>query len=164
MAKTHKKLASGSSMLDRTYLYDAGDHLLSVRGSYRENYRRFFYHDIEAVLIREKRATTVVSGIFLLLLLIGTLYCFYLGDVFIVMGSLLAFVTLLAFASALPKIVSGGYCDCYIATRVQVEQVPSLGSVGKANKVKQLIAKRVAEQTPPVMAQEAAQVSPQVTA
>ena len=112
---------SGSSTL-----WVSEDHLLLVKSTrFAEDYRRFYFRDIQAFLIRQKRFSPArnIVDVFL-----------WLGVVWIYLAH--APVTALFGAAVLLyKRFSGTYCVCHIQTAVQTEPLPSLYRLKVAQQV-----------------------------
>lgn len=121
----------------RGSLWLGPDHLLCVLGNgYLENYKRFYFRDIQAIIIQRTERRTLWNIILALLLagfgfgvvrsavhhsIVGLVLCSIPTAIFLV---LLAANNLL-----------GPACVCYLRTAVQLEQLPSLYRLGKAQKV-----------------------------
>ena len=118
----------------RSSLWLGKDHILSVEANgYTETYKRFYFRDIQALILR-KTATwlvwgTVLGSIAALFALIAVLG----GDVVVawIFGILGGFFGLaLAFYLA-----AGPTCAAQLRTAVQTEEVPSLCRLRRARKV-----------------------------
>lgn len=121
----------------RGSLWLGSDHLLLIlnRG-YSEEYRRFYYTDIQAIQMRQTmtaRVTSLVLGILSGLLLLAalvikrsrwdTIDIVFWGT----MGGLLLFLFLVNW-------VKGPTCTCHLRTAVQTEMLPPLHRVRAAKK------------------------------
>ncbi len=153
----------------RARLWLAEDHLLNVDTiSYTEEYRRFYFRDIQAFVIRRTYGHMVYNAIFgiaAVLFLTGTITVDPDGRLF-VGGFFLLFASLLAWS-----LWMGTSCRCYIQTAVQFEQLPSLNRLRNARKVMTIVRERILKtqgaafpgRTPPLApatAQPAAAVAP----
>ncbi len=107
-------------------LWVSEDHLLLVKSTrFAEQYRRFYFRDIQAILIREKRYSPTRNAVDVIL---------WLGVVWIYLAH--APVTaLFGAALLLYKRFSGPYCVCQIQTAVQTETLPSLYRLSVARQV-----------------------------
>lgn len=121
----------------RTSLWLGKDHVLHVinRG-YTEDYRRFYYRDIQALLVRKTSTGKIINitlGMFTamnLLLLAGGWLQKWESFVLIPLA-VAAFLWLLIF---LFYATAGPTCVCHLRTAVQFEQLPSLFRVRTARK------------------------------
>jgi hypothetical protein len=120
------------------------DHLLLIESNgYTENYKRFYFRDIQAIMVRRtdaRRTISIVLGILAgLLMLIGVLTNNTIG---IITFSAIALVTCL-----IPlwiNLLLGPTCMCELRTAVQTEDLP-IRRVGKARKILQRIRPLIAE-------------------
>jgi len=118
----------------RVWLGD--DHVLLVRNRiFFENYRRFFFNDIQGVVARRTDIGKMWNGIWALFILMFTLLSLAFETVgMIVMLSLAApFVIAL-----IVNIALGPTCTFHVRTAVQTERIPALSRVSAA---KQFIAR-----------------------
>jgi hypothetical protein len=106
------------------------DHILSVNSNgYIENYKRFYFRDIQAIIIQKTSRRAVWNGILAAPLLgafIGLLACLSSlsqdGVGAIVCGVILA-ILLLFFVL---NYILGVGCACHIRTAVQIQRLPSV--------------------------------------
>src|SRR5438105_2306417 len=108
------------------------DHLLCIDSSgYTETYKRFYFRDIQAFLIRK---TDRQKWLGLILFVLAGLFFFpavLTGDgPRIVFGSISG-VFVFGF---LVNVALGPACACQLRTAVQIEEVPSLGRLRRARK------------------------------
>lgn len=125
----------------RTSLWAGSDHLLAVRHGFGfEQYRRFFYGEIEAILIQENRHRWIWSC----LLAAPALPCL------IVVGAAVAFANWwLAAAAAVPALVIAGLvfvntlrgpaCTCHLRTAAQQAALPALSRMGHARRAVEML-------------------------
>jgi hypothetical protein len=120
----------------------ARDHLLLVsRTGYTENYKRFYFRDIQAVIIR-KTATAFVGNIVLSILALGfILLAVAVSDdafkiVWSLIGGCFAFVFLLS-------LWRGSSCVTHIKTAVQTEQLAAWNRMRAARKGMAMIRPRL---------------------
>ena len=115
----------------RTRLYLGPDHLLAVEtAGFTEDYKRFYYRDIQALIVKETPRRSVwglVLGILTVLELVGAV-AIGAAAAYVVFGSLV-FITLTLFVV---NQVMGPTCDTFLKTAVQVEPLPSLYRVKSA--------------------------------
>ncbi|MEO8126158.1 MAG: hypothetical protein ABJF23_24430 [Bryobacteraceae bacterium] len=124
---THRRLPGKRRTLGgNSTLWLADDHLLLVKSTrFAEQYKRFYFRDIQAFLIREKKYSASRN----------------LWDVFFwlaVVAIYLAHAPLTALFGAallLYKRFSGPHSVCHIQTAVQVEPLPSLYRLRVAEEV-----------------------------
>lgn len=124
LTRTRSRSAFALISVSRVSLWLGKDHLLCVEtNGYSEDYKRFYFRDIQAIIIRENSARNVTSFIF------GGL-----AVVLAVIGSTLTYpvagrVTLLSAAGvsllvAVINFLLGPTCSCQIRTAVQTESLP----------------------------------------
>jgi hypothetical protein len=118
----------------RCSLYLSDDHILSVDSNgFSEDYKRFYFSDIEGIITRKTRRGANWN-IALALMITGSL----LGALFLELESfrILFWIfsgTFLVFLVG--NICKGPTCICHIMTAVQEEQLPSLNRLRVARKV-----------------------------
>ena len=115
------------------------DHIMSVRSnSYMETYKRFYFRDIQAVVIRTTSARTIWNIVMVLPLigcltgLMASLTSNRQNEVAILIWLILSAMLLLV---VLINNIRGTSCACYLRTAVQIERLPSLNRVRKARRV-----------------------------
>lgn len=128
----------------RSSLWLAKDHLLGVdsSGGYAEEYKRFYFRDIQAVTLRKTSRRlwfNIVLGGFALVFLIITFAVVsppgnwdsgeMAGAIFLL--GMVSFFGLLMLINTL----KGPGCVCHLRTAVQTEAMPSLNRLGRARKV-----------------------------
>ena len=134
---TYKPLRGrGSSVIARTRLWEGPDHLLFVTSwPSGEGYRRFFFRDIQALVIRSTPRRMWINIILFVLAAITV-------------GPILAFSDR-GFASLMSAGIVGGFwlllvllnsllgptCETHIQTAIQTERISSLGRLLTAQKV-----------------------------
>jgi len=119
-----------SRVLSRLYL--GKDHLLRVNSSWVEKYRRFYYNDIQAIIVNRTR-TGLVWTIVLAILCAGLLYwCLMIHDSVgrIIVGSIAGFFGLFLIINAL----LGATCKVRIVTGTGTEPLYSLKRLRTARK------------------------------
>ena len=118
----------------RCSLWLGNDHLLAVEtNGYSENYKRFHFRDIQAILIRQTSTRMVWSLIYGGLALFFAAIACIAGDftVSVIFGSL-AGLALLGLAL---NLLAGPTCATQLHTAVQVEDLPSLARIRKTRKI-----------------------------
>ncbi len=153
--------------LARNSLWLGKDHLLHVinRG-YAEEYRRFYYRDIQAILVRETSTGKMLS---LILGMIAAVSLFFLAlgwfvwkwETFALIP--MAIATFLWLVLFLVQIASGPTCVCHLRTAVQFEQLPSLRRIRPAQKAIAMLRHRVEMVQGPFAVEAPVPVEPQIT-
>ena len=121
-------IAVGSA---RSSLWLGKDHLLNIDAtSYAEEYKRFYFRDIQAFTIQKTRRHEIwnwVLSVLLILCLAGVLSE--------ATRPFMAFLILIFAMSLLINNILGPTCAFYIRTAVQTEHVPSLNRIRRTRKV-----------------------------
>ena len=121
----------------RYRLWLAGDHLLHVSTSayYYESYKRFYFKDIQALVItrttKGKRRSIVLgitAGVFFLLAL------FFYANLHNILASITGMIAAITLIFILINYLLGPTCTCRLNTAVQVETLYSLGRTRSAQK------------------------------
>jgi hypothetical protein len=122
----------------RQSLWLAQDHLLSIRSNrFVEEYRRFYFRDIQAVTIRKTRRREFWNVVLSLVLLLCLGFFIARMVQFGFSSDLWPWFVLLGFVG-LPLLFNnlrGPTCTCYMRTAVQVEELPSMNRLRKAQKI-----------------------------
>jgi hypothetical protein len=131
----------------RCSLWLGKDHLLHVinRG-YTEEYKRFNYRDIQALLLRATSTGTVLSiifgiiaGINIALLALGR-FLWSWDRIALVPLAISSVFWVLCF---LLELAAGPTCTCHLRTAVQFEPLPSLFRIRKAQRAIDLLRSRI---------------------
>jgi hypothetical protein len=123
----------GIATAARARLWLGRDHLLSVAAQwFSEDYKRFYFRDIQAIIIRKTnvgRNINAVLGILACLTLILAAITSDAASVFwwIITGAFAAFL--------LGNALMGPTCVCHLQTAVQTEELPTLRRLGRVRKV-----------------------------
>src|SRR5688572_19920405 len=111
------------------------DHLLSIdsMGGYAEDYKRFYFRDIQAIAIRKSNQGRILSLVLVFLAGLCGLIALLITDPYwrgfwLVLGGLFLFFLLV-------NSLRGPTCVCHVRTAVQTEQLPSLNRLRTARKV-----------------------------
>ncbi|TAL24880.1 MAG: hypothetical protein EPN94_06380, partial [Nitrospirae bacterium] len=129
--KSYKRL-SGGGFLTSNRLYTGADHLLSITAtSFSEDYMRFYYKDIQAIIARKTIKGKVFNlgfGIFLIIFLMPALWVHggWAGFFYIMAG--------LLFLLLMINWLRGPTCECHIMTPIQTVKLPALRRIRKAEK------------------------------
>lgn len=131
-----KRLARGARNFTRARLYRTDDHLLLVEGHYVEEYRRFFYRDLQAALWTIDRAALWGMGICFLVLSVGSLLLFSGGDAWrLGMGTFLSIPAVMILLRLVCVLACGGYCKFYLCTAAQQTLIPGVRTRRHARKI-----------------------------
>lgn len=116
----------------RQSLWLGDDHLLSIDStSYAEEYKRFYFRDIQAILISPNPRRAIWNGILGAVLIMHVLVFAWLG-----LGATTILITAVVLGIPLAiNNVMGPACRTYLRTAVQVEEFPSLNRIARANRV-----------------------------
>ncbi len=123
-----------SVSFSRCSLYLGEDHILGVENNgFSEDYKRFYFSDIQAIMTRKTRRGTAWD--FVLAFLLG---CSFAGAFFVAAESFripfwILSGTFLVFLAV--NVFRGPTCVCHIITAVQKDQLPSLNRMRVARKV-----------------------------
>jgi hypothetical protein len=131
----------------RQSLWLAKDHLLSIRSNrFIEEYRRFYFRDIQAITLRRTRRRAIWN-LALSLALLVVLASFLSDSRPVLSANLWPWYLLFAILS-LPLLINnvrGPTCTCYIRTAVQMEELPSMNRVRKVSRILERIRPLIAE-------------------
>jgi hypothetical protein len=132
----------------RCRLWLAADHLLAVDYTIAsEEYRRFYFRDIEAFIVRRTAQRQVWNWILLALLLLTAVPFFVAWRSEGSGGFLITALIVAGFWSLLLLIntLRGPTCQTHIRTAVQLEQLPSLSRLPVARRVLRLVQPLIVE-------------------
>lgn len=128
----YRRLPGGR--LTRHSLWQSSDHLLSVeRREFTERYTRFYFRDIQAILVQRTSTHVIVAAIFMSLTALTALLAITRES-----GSALVFwlIMMAAFgATALWNWRLGPTCICYLFTAIDRYRVRALSRVSIADRV-----------------------------
>lgn len=138
----------------RTSLWLGADHILSVDSTgYTETYKRFYFRDIQAIVVQKTRVFQVLNiilgSLVLILLLLTVAIVPKTAPAWnsegpaavIILGIFIGlFVVVLLF-----NLIAGPTCRSFLRTAVQIEQLPPLGRIRKVRKVLRKIHPLIAE-------------------
>lgn len=141
-AKRYRKLAKTGGLFAYYSLWQGADHLISVEANMAsEDYRRFYFRDIQAITVQKTGMSHVYSFLFglpgVLALTVGTL-----GDT-----SPLPWVIISALAGLMlaANLLRGPTCVCHIRTAVQSVRVRAFVRMRRLNRVLDQIMPLIAE-------------------
>lgn len=126
----------------RSSLWQGDDHLLLVKmRGYAEEYKRFYYRDIQAIILTPTNRATLISAVLaifagfpILLFLAGIIR--HWGKVALILWGVISGLLLLLL---LINRLKGPTCRAEIQTAVQIERLTSLARVSAARKALALI-------------------------
>lgn len=130
--KTYQKLPGASlNLFSAPSLWQGVDHLLSVEAVlFQERYKRFYYKDIQAVVMSRTKRHLVWSSIWGgLALAFALIVIFSSGTAYVSSGFLALFAALL-----IVNFMMGPACRVHIQTAVQIQHLRSLKRMPSANK------------------------------
>jgi hypothetical protein len=132
----YKRLSRFRVRIGLSSLWLGPDHILSVHSNgYVENYKRFYFRDIQAIMIQRTSRRAVWNGILAAPLLgafIGLVACLSSlseDEVGAIICSVILVIILLFFVL---NYILGLGCSCYIRTAVQIQRLPSVCRVPNA--------------------------------
>lgn len=128
----YRKL-KGTSLFESNRLYAGQDHLLSIRNHFfTEEYLRFYYRDIQAILTRKTIAGKVINICLLIALIL------FLVPVFLLSGGRVVFFVLIAsiiFIFLIINLIKGPTAICHVQTLVQTARLNSVNRMRVAEKI-----------------------------
>jgi hypothetical protein len=134
---------TGISLVARvsSRLYLGKDHLIRVNTSWTESYRRFYYSDILALVVRNTVAFLIWSLVLGFLTALFVLFCVMTSDTGgrITLGIIAAVFGVIM----LIHLIKGPTCRVAVQTRLGREDLPSLRRVSTARKVIALLKPRI---------------------
>ena len=137
MAEAEKKYRRlpglGRGMIGIARLWLGRDHLLAVHSTgYSEDYKRFYFRDIQAIITRKTEFGKIVNAGLVCLSIV------FLAPALAASGALQLFLGICAAILVLALLVNWGRgptCVCHIRTAVQTENLPSLNRLHTVRKV-----------------------------
>ena len=122
----------GSGAFENSRLHVGPDHLLLVGSTaWSESYRRFYFRDIQAVIIRTSVWGKIQNAVWALMLFLAAIIAIQASDV----GAVIAWIIASLFALGLViNTLRGPTCVCHIQTAVQTTKLSPLGRLRRAQK------------------------------
>ena len=124
--------------LSRCSLYLGDDHVLAVESTgFSEDYKRFYFSDIQAIITRKTR-----RGAFWSVILALVTACSFMGVLFLEGESsrvLFSIFSGMFLVFLLVNVFKGPTCICHMTTAVQQDQLPSLNRLRVAHKVIEML-------------------------
>jgi len=144
LTRSRSRSIFGIISTSRSSLWLGKDHLLCIDTTgYNENYKRFYYRDIQALTFRKTDGWIVMAGVFALLAGGFGLIAVFGGDpivawVFGILAGICALVLIL-------NLAAGPGCKCFLRTAVQTEELISLNRLRRARKALERLRPLIAE-------------------
>jgi hypothetical protein len=124
---------TGAGAFERVKLYLGPDHLLMVSSSgYTENYKRFYFRDIQAITLCKSVRGHVWSGIWGFMAFLSAIIALQVGGAALVVWSAITGIFLVLLGI---NFGAGPTCVCRIQTAVQTRTLASLNRVRSTRKV-----------------------------
>lgn len=122
----------------RSSLWLGQDHLLCVEtNGYTENYKRFYFRDIQSISLHRTKAYAIANSILIPVTLLFAVLGLAVDDN---VGRIVLWcIAVLPLIPLIVNLVRGPSCLCRIRTAVQEEEIPALANVRKALAVLQRI-------------------------
>ncbi len=140
---------TGTKLASRLKLWLGADHLLAVTSTgYWENYKRFYFRDIQAFVIRPNRRGRVVNivlAVLAFLPLLGALSVALGGNPDYGLAVFWGIVAGILLVCLIVNTVRGPTCKVHVKTAVQMEELPSLRRVWRAHKLLNFLQPLLAE-------------------
>lgn len=131
----------------RAALWMGPDHLLKISSNgYAEDYRRYYFQDIQAIVVKPTSAWHGRSLIFgALLVLFGLITLTGMANPTELEFILCAVLAVLFGALLAINLLRGPSCVCFIRTAVQTDKIESLRRLQTARKVLPILSERILE-------------------
>lgn len=154
LTRTGSRSAFEIIRVSRASLWLGKDHLLCVETSgysFTESYKRFYFRDIQAIIIRENSARNVRSFIYGGLTVVLAMIGLATGDT-VALIILLSVAGLFGLAAGI-NFLLGPTCTCQIRTAVQTESLPLI-RIRRAQKFLERVRPLIAEAQGQLTAEE----------
>jgi hypothetical protein len=139
----YKRLARFRVRTGLSSLWLGPDHILSVNSNgYIENYKRFYFRDIQAIIVQRTSRRAVWNGILAAPLLgafIGLLACLSSLSEDEVGAIICSVILVIILSFFILNYILGVGCACHIRTAVQIQRLPSVRRVPYARHVLETI-------------------------
>ncbi len=134
-APKYKRLPGrGRTLAGTSRLYLGEDHILVVQTvGYSESYKRFFFADIQAIVVRKTAMGMVWNGVWGAIALLFTLIAIAVNDT--VGSSVFGSIASLFLLSLIINAFIGPMCTCHVRTAVQTERLTAISRMSTARKV-----------------------------
>lgn len=129
----YKRLCSGWHIFYRYTLWMGKDHLLHIAtGIFVEEYRRFYFRDIQSLIVHKSNSWLVWNFVLLFLAFVSAMIAVAFSDIARMVAGMMA-ILLIMFV--LISFIRGPGCVCYIQTAVQTQKLRSISRLNKAQKI-----------------------------
>ncbi len=147
MAKKQKKYnrlpGKKRGLLGYNTLWLGPDHMLAVVDrTFAEDYKRFYYRDIQAVTIRKIESFKIVATIIAAVSSLLVLFTFFFKEPWSIFFGVMSGVF---FFGLIMYLIAGASYECYIKTAVQIEKLPSIFRLKTYEKVMNLLRPMIEE-------------------
>ena len=129
----YKRLCSGWYIFYRYTLWMGQDHLLHIAtGIFTEEYKRFYFRDIQSLIVHKSKSWLVWNFVLLSLALVSALIAVAIDGIERFAPGIIA---ILLVTIVLISFIRGPGCVCYIQTAVQKQKLRSISRINKAQKI-----------------------------
>lgn len=132
-SKTSYKKLKGSTFLNSNRLYTGPDHLLSIRYNlFSEEYLRFYYKDIQAIITRRTSKGKILNICFSIVLILFLIFALMLT------GGWSVFFSVLAAIVSIPLVINilkGPTSISHIQTPIQTAKLSAISRIRNSKKV-----------------------------
>lgn len=129
----YKRLCSGWHLFYRYTLWMGRDHLLHIAtGIFVEEYKRFYFRDIQSLIVHKSNSWLVWNFVLLFLAFVSALITGAFADIERMAAGI---ITILLILIVLISFIRGPGCVCYIQTSVQTQRLRSISRINKAKKI-----------------------------
>ena len=129
----YKRLCGGWYLFYRYTLWMGQDHLLHIAtGIFVEEYKRFYFRDIQSLMVHQSKSWIVIN-IILAVLVAGLIFLTVaFGDLVRIISGILALIMVVMLVV---NLIRGPGCVCYIQTAVQKQKLRSISRIKKAQQI-----------------------------
>ena len=129
----YKRLCSGWYIFYRYTLWMGQDHLLHIAtGIFAEEYKRFYFRDIQSLIVHKSKSWLVWNFVLLSLAFVSALIAIAIDGIERFAPGIIA---ILLVSLVLISFIRGPGCVCYIQTAVQKQKLRSISRINKALKI-----------------------------
>ena len=129
----YKRLCSGWHLFYRYTLWLGQDHLLHIAtGNIVEEYKRFYFRDIQSLIVHKSKSLIVSSIVLAILAAVAASLTFALGDTDRIVAGIIAIILVMILVV---NTIRGPGCVCYIQTAVQTQKLRSISRINNAQKI-----------------------------
>ena len=129
----YKRLCSGWHLFYRYTLWSGQDHLLHIAtGIFVEEYKRFYFRDIQSLIVHKSKSLIVSSIVLAILAAVAASLTLALGDTERIVAGIIAIILVMILVV---NTIRGPGCVCYIQTAVQEQKLRSISRINNAQKM-----------------------------